>query len=108
MTWFCYLLFSENTQRTYVGATVNITRRLRQHNGELRGGAKRTSSGRPWKIVALVEVGEKIPALKLEWKLKRARGKTKRLALFTKLCTDNNLPVNIFSSAARNYSLVSI
>jgi len=84
----------------YVGATVDITRRLRQHNGELRGGAKRTSSGRPWKVVALVEVGEKIPALKLEWKLKRARGKTKRLALFTKLCTDNNLTVNIFSSAA--------
>ena len=44
-------------------------RRLRQHNGELSGGAKRTSSGRPWQVVALVTVGEKIPALKLEWQL---------------------------------------
>ena len=50
--------------------------------GELSGGAKRTSSGRPWQVVALVTVGEKIPALKLEWQLKRARGKKKRLALF--------------------------
>ena len=24
MTWFCYLLFSENTRRTYIGATVDI------------------------------------------------------------------------------------
>lgn len=97
MTWFCYLLFSENTQRTYVGATIDIHRRLRQHNGELKGGAKRTLSGRPWKVVALVSVGEKIPALKLEWRLKRAIGKKKRLALFTKLCEDNNLPVSFCS-----------
>ena len=91
MTWFCYLLFSENTRRTYIGATVDMYRRLRQHNGELSGGAKRTSSGRPWQVVALVTVGEKIPALKLEWQLKRARGKKKRLALFTKLCNENKL-----------------
>lgn len=97
MTWFCYLLFSKNTNRTYVGATVDISRRLRQHNGELSGGAKRTSSGRPWKVVALVTVGDKIPALKLEWKLKRARGKTKRLALFTKLCRENNLSFELLS-----------
>ena len=98
MTWFCYLLFSENTRRTYIGATVDMYRRLRQHNGELSGGAKRTSSGRPWQLVALVTVGEKIPALKLEWQLKRARGKKKRLALFTKLCNENKLPVEYFPS----------
>ena len=97
MTWFCYLLFSENTQRTYVGATIDITRRLRQHNGELRGGAKRTSAGRPWKVVALVNVGDKIPALKLAWRLKRAIGKKKRLALFTELCEKNNLSVHFYS-----------
>ena len=35
----CYLLWSRGTGRTYVGATVNMARRKRQHNGELVGGS---------------------------------------------------------------------
>lgn len=49
-----YLLCNE-TGRTYVGCTVNATRRLRQHNGELVGGAAQTSRGRPWHHVLLVQ-----------------------------------------------------
>jgi len=29
--------------------------RLRQHNGELKGGAKAASAGRPWHLACLVE-----------------------------------------------------
>jgi len=29
--------------------------RLRQHNGELKGGAKAASAGRPWNLACLVE-----------------------------------------------------
>lgn len=29
---------------TYVGATVDLNRRLRQHNGEIKGGAHATTS----------------------------------------------------------------
>jgi len=31
----------------YVGKTTNLTKRLRQHNGEIQGGAKYTSGRRP-------------------------------------------------------------
>ena len=39
---FVYLLQSSDGA-TYVGATVNLERRLRQHNKELVGGARATS-----------------------------------------------------------------
>ena len=52
--YYVYLLKSTVSNRTYIGYTVNIKRRLRQHNGKLSGGAKRTRRGRPWKLVLFV------------------------------------------------------
>lgn len=42
--WICYLLRSRrlNSSYSYVGITNNLRRRLRQHAGEIRGGAKST------------------------------------------------------------------
>jgi predicted GIY-YIG superfamily endonuclease len=37
-----YLLYNNNNNKTYVGITNNLIRRLRQHNGELKGGARYT------------------------------------------------------------------
>jgi putative endonuclease len=35
----------------YCGITTNIERRLKQHNGEIRGGAKYTRSKRPCRVL---------------------------------------------------------
>lgn len=47
MNWSVYLLVSGN--RTYVGSTTDPIRRLRQHNGDIKGGARATR-GRTWKL----------------------------------------------------------
>lgn len=49
--WSVYLLISGN--RTYIGSTTDPARRLRQHNGEIRGGARATR-GRKWTIACYV------------------------------------------------------
>lgn len=37
----------------YVGASTDVLRRLRQHNGEIKGGGKYTSKHRPWQLRAV-------------------------------------------------------
>ena len=44
MSWSCYILFSNG--KSYTGASNNVNKRLRQHNGELAGGAKATQMNR--------------------------------------------------------------
>ena len=64
-----YLLRSEGRPgRTYVGSTNHATRRLRQHNGELCGGAKSPTRGRPWRHAAIVSgFRTHSEALSFEW-----------------------------------------
>jgi predicted GIY-YIG superfamily endonuclease len=40
--WFVYMLINKNSTIPYIGKTNDLERRLRQHNGEIKGGAKRT------------------------------------------------------------------
>jgi putative endonuclease len=50
--WFVYVLWSDALGRSYVGIAVDVARRLRQHGGELVGGARSTRAGRPWRLAA--------------------------------------------------------
>ena len=51
--WNFYLIKKNNY--TYAGVTVNTSRRLRQHNGIIKGGAKYTTSkGMGWDFVCIV------------------------------------------------------
>jgi predicted GIY-YIG superfamily endonuclease len=51
--FFCYIICNKN-DRTYNGYTVNLDRRLRQHNGFLKGGAKATHSKGPWAYMLIL------------------------------------------------------
>ena len=72
MSWSCYCLVS-NTNTTYIGSTVNLDRRLRQHNREIVGGAKATGRGEGWKRVCSVTgFPDERSALQFEWKWKHS------------------------------------
>jgi structure-specific endonuclease subunit SLX1 len=84
--WIVYCLATvEQPIQTYIGATVNAERRLKQHNGILAGGAKYTHS-RPdqWYRVCYVQgFKESRPALSFEWHWKhftKVYRKEKRLS----------------------------
>jgi putative endonuclease len=72
--WFVYVLQSRRG-RTYVGITTDLGRRLRQHNGELAGGARATRGHRPWRVAhALGPIATRGQAQSIEASVKRRRG----------------------------------
>jgi len=58
----------------YVGASTDPERRLRQHNGQIRGGARSTSMNRPHALMAVYgPYANRSEALKAERSLKRGK-----------------------------------
>jgi structure-specific endonuclease subunit SLX1 len=71
---YVYLLES-STGATYIGATIDLDRRLRQHNKEIKGGAyatgSRVSRGEIWERAAYVSgFPDWQAALQFEWRWK--------------------------------------
>lgn len=94
--WTVYLLYNTANDRTYIGCTNNIDRRLRQHNRELKGGANSTYSGRGHWVLAAALFGfvNRSEALRWEKILKsRCRGLKGRLEGF-RLVRDGECPVS--------------
>jgi putative endonuclease len=83
--YIIYLLYNTSNNNTYVGITNNQQRRLRQHNGELVGGAKYTKAKKgegSWKFYGWIKsneesILEKIRSLKLEYRVKYLSRKNK-------------------------------
>ena len=74
--YIVYLLTNTCNNRTYLGVTNNSTRRLRQHNGEIKGGAKCTSRRGPWTPYCIITgFQDNIEALQTEWRIKRVEGR---------------------------------
>ena len=71
--WVLYMIRTADRRRSYVGVTVNLQRRLRQHNGIIKGGAKATRGRGPWLLVFTVGLLPKRPALQLEWAMHHTR-----------------------------------
>lgn len=72
---YVYLLHSTDNS-TYVGATVDLDRRLRQHNKIIKGGAHATSmkvnAGQSWERACYVEgFPDWQAALQFEWRWKQ-------------------------------------
>ena len=63
----------------YVGCTTDPLRRLRQHNGEIKGGGKYTAKHRPWVLRAIHgPYKDRSEAQKAEYALKHGkRGKAR-------------------------------
>ncbi len=63
--------------RTYVGWTVDLDRRLAQHNA---GTGARSTRGRVWTLLHVERFGTRREEMSREWHLKRDRPFRKRLA----------------------------
>jgi len=80
--FYVYLLLSTNNN-TYVGATIDVNRRLRQHNSEIKGGAKATTSkvakGETWRRICYVSgFPDWSSALQFEWRWKQISRKIQK------------------------------
>lgn len=81
MPHYCYILWHPETGSTYNGYTNNLLRRLRQHNGEISGGARSTSrreGGWEYLFVITTEEWSYERALSLEWHIRYPNNKRPR------------------------------
>ena len=72
MTYYNYIIYNENGN-TYNGYTTNLSRRLKQHNGVIKGGAKYTKGKGPWKYLAILHDSEWTSvsdAMRVEWNIR--------------------------------------
>lgn len=80
--YYCYIIKSTNPEhlnKTYNGSTNNLKRRLRQHNGEIKGGAKATQGKGPWEYYVIFDgFDTHNEALSCEWRIKHPTNERKR------------------------------
>lgn len=79
--FYNYILYNSVNGQTYNGYTVDLGRRLRQHNGELVGGARSTRKmAGNWKFLAVAWSADftKKTAMSFEWWVRYPTGKKPR------------------------------
>ena len=76
MPYFVYILrCADNT--LYTGITIDIERRIKEHNGELPGGAKYTASRQPLTLLYSAEFPDRSTASSEEYRIKKLSRKKK-------------------------------
>jgi len=94
MDFLVYILINSSSNKTYVGMTNNPTRRLRQHNGELVGGAKYTTSNKgegEWLFYGFIRNLSKSMALSIEKKIQKRSRKMKGNPIERRIMAINNV-----------------
>ena len=76
----CYALLcfkDDQLKKTYIGKTTDLKRRLRQHNGEISGGAKATKGYNCKFLFTVSGFPTERDALRFEWAMKHPTGHRK-------------------------------
>lgn len=83
MTGFVYVLGSQTPcgYRTYVGWTLDLDRRLAEHNS---GTGAKSTRGNAWSLLYAERLPTRIEAMRREWHLKRDRRLRRQLASWAK------------------------
>jgi len=81
MKHFVYILKSIRFKRYYIGYTVDVERRVVEHN---IGNTKSTRPFKPWKLIYYEEYNNKSEAYKREWHLKHPKGYKEKLEIINK------------------------
>ena len=66
----CYCIQNENKKKTYVGATNNFDKRIRQHNSIISGGAKSTKGHIWFPLIHIIGFDDRKSLLQFEWQWK--------------------------------------
>ncbi|KAF0152009.1 MAG: putative endonuclease [Ignavibacteria bacterium] len=90
--YYVYILQSMNNDKTYVGQTENLERRLKEHNS---GKTSYTAKYVPWKIVYFEKYSTREESLKREKYLKSSAGRR-----FIKVLLNTNCPGSSVDRAA--------
>lgn len=75
--YYVYLLLCSNGS-LYTGITPDLERRMRQHLGQIKGGAKYTALCPPSELAAVWTAPDKVTAAKAEYAIKRLTAAQKR------------------------------
>jgi putative endonuclease len=82
--WHVYILRCAD-ETLYTGITTDPARRLQEHNGECRGGARYTRTRRPVEMIWCETAEDRAAASRREWEIKHlTRAQKQNLILIQK------------------------
>ena len=70
--YYTYILYSETTDKYYIGHTHDLELRLERHND---GGSRSTKAGIPWKLIYFEKHESKSEAMKREYFIKHKKSR---------------------------------
>ena len=88
--YYVYMLLCSD-ESLYTGITPNLQRRMRQHMGQLKGGARYTALRPPKELVALWSAPDRGTASKAEYAIKHLTAERKRLLIASPQALDEFL-----------------